>query len=150
MKERCLYMQEVEKEKILELWKQGFGSSRIAKTLGLNTNTVKTFCRRNGLTSDRTHIPTLKKDKEIEKSRCKNCGIFITQKPGAKKKLFCSDKCRMSWWNGHPELVERKTKHIVICQNCGKEFAVYGGRIRKFCSHNCYIEKRYGTGGSEL
>ena len=43
-------MQEVEKEKILELWKQGFGSSRIAKTLGLNTNTVKTFCRRNGLT----------------------------------------------------------------------------------------------------
>ena len=27
----------------------------------------------------------------IEKPRCKNCGIFITQKPGVKKKLFCSD-----------------------------------------------------------
>ena len=75
-------MQEVEKGKILELWKQGFGSSRIAKPLGLNTNTVKTFCRRNGLTGDRTHIPTLKKGKETEKSRRKNCVFFIIQKPG--------------------------------------------------------------------
>ena len=143
-------MQEAEKEKILELWKQGYGSSRIAKTLGLNTNTVKNFCRRTGLTDGRTCIPALKKDGETERPRCKNCGIFITQRPGAKKKLFCSDKCRMSWWNVHPELVERKTKRTVICQNCGKEFDVYGGKIRKFCSHNCYIEKRYGIDRTDM
>lgn len=41
--ERCLYMQESGKAKILELWKQGYGSSRIAEALGLNVNSVKVW-----------------------------------------------------------------------------------------------------------
>lgn len=136
-------MLENEKAKITELWKQGYGTTRIAKTLGLNMNTVKSYCRRNGLVGDRSQVLVEKNDEEISKPQCKCCGIFICQKSGRKKKIFCSDKCRMDWWNSHPELTENRTKKAFICQNCGKEFVDYGGRTRKFCSHSCYIDKRY-------
>lgn len=42
-------MPDFEKEKIRELWLQGFGNTGIAKELGLNENTVKSFYRWNGL-----------------------------------------------------------------------------------------------------
>ena len=41
-----------EKNKIARLRKNGMGYLKISQTLGLNENTVKTFCRRNGLTGE--------------------------------------------------------------------------------------------------
>ena len=39
-----------QKNKIAEMRKSGMGYLKIAQALGLNENSVKTFCRRNGLT----------------------------------------------------------------------------------------------------
>lgn len=46
-------MKESDKKKIEELWLQGYGSTKIADKLGINVNTVKSFCRRHGLSGDR-------------------------------------------------------------------------------------------------
>lgn len=46
-------MTESDKRKIEELWLQGYGSTKIADKLGINVNTVKSFCRRHGLAGDR-------------------------------------------------------------------------------------------------
>jgi len=32
---------------------------------------------------------------EVKESRCKYCGSFVARRNGAKKKIFCSDRCRM-------------------------------------------------------
>ena len=33
-----------------------------------------------------------------------------------------------------------------ICPVCKKTFTVYGNANRKYCSHECYIEDRFGGG----
>ena len=70
---------------------QGYGSMRIAKEMGLNVNTVKSYCRRHGYIGDRKQMLKSWTDEEIVEPRCKCCGIFIVQKSGTKKKMFCSD-----------------------------------------------------------
>lgn len=42
-------MTELEKQKIIKLRNGGYGYIRIAQTLGMSENTVKSFCRRNSL-----------------------------------------------------------------------------------------------------
>ena len=46
-------MKESDKKKVEELWLQGYGSTKIAEILGINVDTVKSFCRRHGLSGDR-------------------------------------------------------------------------------------------------
>ena len=64
--------------------------------------------------------------------------------PGAKRKMFCSDACRVAWWNCHKDLVTRKAVYMIPCAGCGKVFKSYGNRNRKYCSHGCYINARFG------
>ena len=74
-----------------------------AKT-GISVNTIKTFCRRNCLT-----------DAELaEQSICMNCGCAITKRKYRPKK-FCSDKCRMAWWNTHQDQVNRNAHYSFTC-----------------------------------
>lgn len=113
--------------------RDGAGYGRIAETLHISINTVKSWCRRH-------HLP----GEGVSGSVCENCGRPITQVAGRKRKRFCSDKCRNAWWNSHLDLVKHKTTHTYVCPNCGKEFTVYGGRKRKYCCHACYIAHRFG------
>lgn len=136
-------MKDCEKKTIKELWMRGFGSTRISKVLGISVNTVKSYCRRHGYSGDRQQVPKTETNNENAKARCKYCGISFFQKNGTKKKCFCSDKCRMAWWNSHQDLVKRKAVYIFVCKNCGKEFQAYGNKQRKYCSHQCYIRHRY-------
>lgn len=46
-------MKQSDEKRIEELWLQGYGSKKIADELGINVNTVKSFCRRHGLSGDR-------------------------------------------------------------------------------------------------
>lgn len=69
--------------------------------------------------------------------------FFYCLKEWGKEKIFCSDNCRMKWWNSHQELVNRKAEYVFVCRNCGKLFTAYGNKERKYCSHSCYIEHRY-------
>ena len=47
------------------------------------------------------------------------------------KKKFCSDRCRLKWWNAHMGRLNKKTIYTYICLNCGSEFKVYGNQHRK-------------------
>lgn len=59
-----------------------------------------------------------------------------------RKRMFCSDACRMAWWNAHPERVQRKAYYTLTCRHCGKQFESYGNSHRVFCSRDCYLKFR--------
>ena len=69
-------MTESDKRKIEELWLQGYGSTKIADKLGINVNTVKSFCRRHGLAGDRQQEKN-NLDIVVQEPRCKCCGSSI-------------------------------------------------------------------------
>ncbi len=123
-----------ERQRIMSLRRDGVGYGEIAGKLHISVNTVKSFCRRHGLTAD------------ARASVCEQCGRPVSQNPGRKRKRFCSDACRNKWWNAHLDLVKRKANYVLSCPNCGKEFSVYGNRKRKYCCHACYISYRFGGG----
>lgn len=124
----------VQKDAILTMWQQGCSYQEIAKRLILSPNTVKSICRRSGVKAQNPEISTL--------DVCKNCGAPLIQNVGGRKKNFCSEKCRYSWWN-HSRL---KQPYRLTCCHCGKQFISYGNRKRKFCGSECYILSRYGEG----
>lgn len=126
-------MTDEQKKNVERLRRQGKTPTEIAQRFGLTVNTVRIYCSRNNLTDD-----ALK-----NRRFCEQCGKLLSVEHGRKKR-FCSDACRMHWWNSHPELVHRKAFYAVTCQTCGKEFASYGNSHRKYCSRACYLAGRYG------
>lgn len=118
--------------------RKGIGYKQIAKELDMSPNSVKSYCRRNGLSNE-----DLKND--AEESFCEHCGVIIHQVKGRKHKRFCSDKCRNQWWNSHLEQVKRKAVYEYVCPVCNKTFFVYGNATRKYCSHDCYVIGRFGS-----
>lgn len=75
---------------------------------------------------------------------CLCCGKEVVQPGGRKEKKFYSDKCRNKWWNSNLNKVNRKAIYEFICPHCKKPFSAYGNKNRKYCSHACYIEDRFG------
>lgn len=129
-----------QKEQIATLRSHGFGYATIAKAVNLKKGTVVAYCRKIGLTgtkaADNRRI-------DMYTDFCLQCGAFLAQTPGRKRIKFCCDKCRISWWNSHPEKVNRKAVYNFTCANCGKLFTAYGNSGRKYCSHACYIADRF-------
>lgn len=134
----------IQKDRIREMKADGHGYVAIARELGLSENTVKSFCRRNGL--NRAAEDTAAPQGEGDKSACPCCGAQVRQNPGRKVKRFCSDKCRNAWWNSHMGQVQRKAHYEFVCACCRKPFTAYGNAGRKYCSHACYIKDRFGGG----
>ena len=132
-------MTDKEKQQIKALRESGVSYKDISRVVGLPINSIKTYCRRNKLTS-------IDVKKEEKPSVCLQCGKPINQTPGRKEKKFCSDKCRMLWWNSHADQVNRKANYSCTCEFCGKQFISYGNKHRKYCSHSCYINDRFGGG----
>lgn len=126
-------MTETERMNVIRLCRRGYGYKKIAKELGLSPNTVKSFLGRH---------PTIREEMREAEGFCRNCGEPLKQMPHKRKKRFCSDSCRMKWWNAHAEQVERKAYYDCICLACGKKFASYGNLHRKFCSRACYAAFR--------
>ena len=126
-------MTDLQKEQIKTLRLQGIGYVKIGEMLGISDNTVRSFCRRNGLG-----------DAAKNTVSCKHCGKLIKIIPKQKPRKFCSDACRTAWWNSHPDCVDRKAVYAYTCAHCGKPFTAYGNKERKYCSHNCYISDRFG------
>jgi len=119
-------MDAIKRQSIEQMRSSGVSYTSIAAALGLSTNTVKSFCRRNN--------PAGKGVADT----CDCCGRVLTHTPGAKHKRFCSDKCRLTWWNAHPEAVNRKAVYHITCSHCGLGFDSYGNAKRKYCSRNCF------------
>lgn len=129
-------MTTAQKERITYLRESGESYAAIAGVLGISENTVKSFCRRNGIV-----VRTSSED-AAGSSLCDNCGEPLTHTPGKKPKRFCSDKCRMAWWNAHPEIVNRKAVYHFVCPVCGTEFESYGNARRIYCSRACSTASR--------
>lgn len=135
-------MTDEQKEKIIRFRKQGRGYANIGKELGVSKDTVKSFCRRNGLTSADILITD-------PADRCRECGTRIEQQPKKKKQIFCCKACREKWWAEHPEQIRQKAVYEFTCTRCGVIFQVYGNSKRKYCSHECYIRNRFKGGGAD-
>ena len=121
-------MTKLQMEKIITLRQQTATYATISEALGIPVGTIKTFCRRNGITTD------LPKGKYC----CKNCGEVFASTGKTKPRVFCSDQCKIDWWNNHRG--ERKSANILLhtCPVCGKKFTAYAGANRKYCSQACY------------
>ena len=139
-------MTDTQKDRIRQMKADGFGYIKIARELGLSENTVKSFCRREGLNAvaDMEGPPV-----DSVEGTCLCCGAKVVQNPGRKIKRFCSDKCRNAWWNSHLDQVERKANYEFVCAYCKKPFTAYGNAGRKYCSHACYVADRFGGGADE-
>ena len=77
-------MTDLQKEQILAMRKNQATYAAISDALGIPVNTIKTFCRRNGMVTDTVQ----------HKPCCKYCGSELTNTPNAKPRLFCSDQNR--------------------------------------------------------
>ncbi len=142
-------MADSQRKEIANLRAKGNGYGKIALTLGMSQNTVKSYCRRNNITIGSAADIETSAPVETGTSFCECCGKEIRQVFGHKKKRFCSDPCRNKWWNSHLDLVKRKAVYKYKCPGCGRAFEVYGNSHRKYCSHACYIDHRFGGGNDE-
>ena len=133
-------MTEQQKVQTTRLRGEGFGYTRIATMLGLSENTIKSYCRREGLTGK----TGLEQRNVSQEHFCPCCGLPVKQNPGRKEKRFCSDRCRNAWWNAHLDRVQRKAIYQYECAFCHKPFSAYGNANRKYCSHECYVSDRFG------
>ena len=128
-----------QKERISYMRLNGETYAAIADALGLSRNTVKSFCLRNI-----RRAPCIRKVNPICNSTCDQCGREFSICFGHRQRRFCSDHCRMTWWNAHRDLLNSKSRVEHVCASCGKPFAGYGRQQRKYCCHVCYIDARYG------
>lgn len=127
----------------IELRRAGCGYAEIEQLLPLTKDPVSDLFRRNHLTAP----PASESNGNKPTGQyCPNCGKEISRKAGHKQNRFCSSECRVHWWNAHPEKVNRKAFYTFTCACCGKPFTAYGNANRKYCSHECYIEDRFGGG----
>lgn len=129
-------MTDEQKKNVESLRRQGKTPAEISRQLNLTVNTVRIYCSRHGLTDD-----ALK-----GRRFCEQCGTYLPDAAGRRKR-FCSNTCRMRWWNNHPEQVRRSAFYPTTCQACGKEFISYGNSHRKYCNRACYLAGRYGKNG---
>lgn len=131
-------MNDKQKVKIQELRLQGAGYRKIAKEMGLSENTIKSYCRRH---------PLIEQKGDLEHVHyCLQCNKVIDQNGKRKEKKFCSDACRMAWWNSHRDKVNHRIVRKLECPCCHETFIVYGNGQRKYCSHTCYVKDRFGGG----
>ncbi len=120
-----------EAKTIIALQKHGYGYKRISAETGIPINTVKSFCRRHATETA-----------EVQDTFCLCCGNPLQHTPHKKKKKFCSDACRMKWWNSHQDQVQRKAYYTYTCKYCGRKFTAYGNSHRSYCSKACAIAGR--------
>ena len=131
-------MTDQQKKQITGMRLRGASHAVIADALGLSRNTVKSFCLRN------LHPQPLEVQAfPVSSGVCAQCGKGFVFCPGHRQRRFCSDHCRMTWWNAHRELLRSTARVEYTCVCCGKHFMGYEWQRRKYCSHACYIAHRY-------
>lgn len=100
-------MTNIQKETIKELRSENYSYDSIARKLGLNMNTVKSYCLRHSVPTPA--MPRKNKAQKAALRLCEYCGkrIDIHEK---NPKRFCSDKCRTAFWNDQRAAARRAGK----------------------------------------
>lgn len=135
-------MTDLERNLIIKRRAKGESMISIATALGLSVNTVKSFCRREGIK------PVFQPGADAANGQykpviyCAYCGTKLQQTPKAKPKRFCNDTCRNTWWNRERKEHPQRKDSTHTCARCGKVF--HSTKARKYCSHPCYIADRFG------
>ena len=75
-------MNDTQRQQIKKLRGEGYGYGRIAQSLGLSENIIKTYCRRHGLGG--VAINPTPADEDVHHCLC--CGIVVAQNNGRKEK----------------------------------------------------------------
>lgn len=123
-----------------DLQAKGLGYKKISSNTGIPVNTVKAYCRRH-------------KDEAISSEKpqafCRGCGKPIQRIPQAKPRQFCSDACRMHFWNNHRDEVKHRAVYTFRCPHCGREFQSIGNPNRKYCSRECVANARKKSGAAD-
>ena len=130
-----------QKSEIVRMRGKGTSYRQISDILNIPESTIKSYCKRNNIQKGAAQ--------GAEFVSCLQCGKAIECKEKTKRRKFCCPQCRVKWWNSHPEAVNRRALYKSRCAYCGKEFEAYGNNHRKYCSHKCYIEARFGGNGND-
>ncbi len=136
-------MTQEQKRHIRQLRAAGEGYKRISTLLDIPVGTIKSFCRRDEADEPAVTDYRAPQKPEItienENPICPQCGTPVIRIPGRKKRVFCSEACRVAHWRTQAHADGKPA----LCAGCGKP--LYGhDRRRKFCSHACYIHSRFG------
>ena len=131
-------------EQVRSLREAGYSYSQIATVLEVPKNSVKSYCNRFGI---RLGTEDVNSDGD-NALHCKQCGRVMEYDHQSARRRFCSNECRMRWWNAHRHLVNSKVSQKTVCANCGKVFRSYPGEHRKYCCNGCYIEDRFRSGNT--
>ncbi len=111
-----------DKKRIQELREAGLTYKEIADETGIAFGTVKMFFQRQ-------------KDKPAVQ-RCEQCHSPLRQDVSRAGRRFCSDKCRVKWWETHPDKTKSAEQHQFTCTMCGKVF--FSRKPGKYCTRACY------------
>lgn len=135
-----------QRQKIQQMRREGQSYLQIASVLGISENTIKSFCRRNKISTFNSNKPQVMMETQ---TACKQCGKPLTHGTKGQPKKFCSEECRRTWWKANDGQLVKKAWYTQTCVGCGKEFQSYGNQTRKFCGHACYIRKRFEKAGDD-
>ena len=105
-----------EKERIKELRLKGMGYKAIASITGLSRDSVRGFCRRNGLIGV-SAVVALNLEEKIKKNElCIYCEKPIKQKLQGRARKFCADECRYKWWNENLDIgnINQYFKNLIL------------------------------------
>lgn len=120
-------MTEIQRNQITGMRAAGLSYGKIAESLGIPQNTVKSYCVRHGIKV--SAVSEAVSEQHQDKTLCESCGAEIVQNLKGKHKRFCCDSCRNAWWNSYPKLINRKAIYEHTCRRCGKQFTAY----EEFC-----------------
>jgi len=133
-------MHDEQRQKIKSMRLQGIGYRRIADTIGLTRDSVRGYCRRNGLGGYGKEL--IKEHKNIIEEEflfilCRNCGTELQQHKLGRKRKYCGMECKREWEKAH------RKQYAFHCEYCGKEFKSLGTKKRKYCNQECYTRDRF-------
>lgn len=113
-------MTQSQKEIISQMLAAGEKTAKIAESLGISPNTIKSYLRRK------------------KQNSCPNCGKPLIQLTHKRQKKFCSGRCRSAWWRKQ-NLAAGMLDYT--CVKCGSTFKAYPSQHRKYCTIACYRER---------
>lgn len=129
-------MTDGQKKVILQLRNSGCGYKMIAATLEVPRDSVRNYCKSQGLGGYGVDIIKGKRVISLSERFCRQCGTEIVNSKNGRKRKYCTPICKAEWEKAHPKMYSHE------CQYCGISFKSKSSK-QEFCSQDCYIKNRF-------